>query len=87
VPIEAYLALQLASNQALNCACAEARARGRFNWRAALLSPAQDEPPIRFAQPLNLNLTIGHGQSPVLDRIGRQFVHGYRNCLCGHRLE
>jgi hypothetical protein len=63
-PIEAHLAFQLASNHALYCAHAEALARGWFNGRAVLLSPAQDEPSVRLARPLDLNVPTGALISP-----------------------
>src|SRR4029453_11254219 len=80
-PIEAHLAFHLASNHALYGARAEALARGWFNGRAAVLSPAQDKPSVRLARPLDLNMPIGHRQGPVLRRVGCQFMQGHRNCL------
>ena len=79
-PVEAHLALQLASNHALHHARAEAPTRGRLDGRAARLGPAQDEPSVWRMRPLDPNVacraptrprtwprwSLAHARSPQL---------------------
>src|SRR6266550_9355666 len=59
-PVEAHFAIELFSNHALHDAHAKAAARQWLDGRPTRLDPAQDNPAVGGARPLDLNLAGGH---------------------------
>jgi hypothetical protein len=64
-PVEVRFAFQLADHS-FNDSRAEAPVFRHLHCRAADLSPAKDEPPVRLVEPTQANPAIGHGQSPTI---------------------
>ena len=73
----------LASNHAFHHARTKALTCRLLDHRTAFLDPSEDKPAICRKRPFYRNTAFGHRQSPILGRVGGQFVQSHRHCLSG----